>query len=163
MRRSRPRTPGFTLIELMIVTAIICILAAILFPVFAKAREKARQTNCARNLKELGLALRLYAYDACSHFPPTDDDFQPLRPYLPDWEVLVCPTARIAAKDRSGTQSYRIRGGLTSDGLPMTEVAHDSDRAVHNNGANHLFLDGHVKWMKSNVDLTPDGTGGSGS
>lgn len=54
---------GFTLIELLVVIAIIAILAAILFPVFAKAREKARQTTCASNLKQLGLAFTQYEQD----------------------------------------------------------------------------------------------------
>ena len=51
---------GFTLIELLVVIAIIAILAAILFPVFAKAREKARQTTCTSNLKQLSLAMLQY-------------------------------------------------------------------------------------------------------
>src|SRR5580698_2440397 len=54
---------GFTLIELLVVIAIIAILAAILFPVFAKAREKARQTTCASNEKQLGLAFLQYTQD----------------------------------------------------------------------------------------------------
>src|SRR5579862_8527959 len=54
---------GFTLIELLVVIAIIAILAAILFPVFAKVREKARQTTCLSNLKQLGLAFSQYNED----------------------------------------------------------------------------------------------------
>lgn len=58
-----PRRAGFTLIELLVVIALIALLAAILFPVFAQAREKARQTTCLSNAKQMGLALALYRQD----------------------------------------------------------------------------------------------------
>jgi prepilin-type N-terminal cleavage/methylation domain-containing protein/prepilin-type processing-associated H-X9-DG protein len=94
---------GFTLIELLVVIAIIAILAAILFPVFARAREKARQTSCLSNLKQLGTALQMYVQDYDSMTPPHNDDdgsdgwrwFQfPLRllPYTKNTQILRCPS-----------------------------------------------------------------------
>ena len=68
VRQSRP---GFTLIELLVVIAIIAILAAILFPVFAKVREKARAISCLSNEKQLGLGLVQYSQDADENMPPS--------------------------------------------------------------------------------------------
>ncbi len=61
---------GFTLIELLVVIAIIAILAAILFPVFAQAREKARQSVCLSNQKQLSLAFQMYSQDYDETLPP---------------------------------------------------------------------------------------------
>ncbi len=63
------RNYGFTLIELLVVIAIIAILAAILFPVFAKARERAKQTTCISNMKQIGLAMVQYLSDSEDVFP----------------------------------------------------------------------------------------------
>jgi prepilin-type N-terminal cleavage/methylation domain-containing protein/prepilin-type processing-associated H-X9-DG protein len=69
-RQAQARSHAFTLIELLVVIAIIAILAAILFPVFAKAREKARQSTCQNNLKQLATAIvATYANDWDERFP----------------------------------------------------------------------------------------------
>ncbi|MBQ0105767.1 MAG: DUF1559 domain-containing protein [Armatimonadetes bacterium] len=92
---------GFTLIELLVVIAIIAILAAILFPVFAQAREKARQTSCLSNLKNIGTALMLYIDDNHETFPMcrneaigTKDAWWTgnLFPYVKDAKVYFCPS-----------------------------------------------------------------------
>lgn len=86
------RTIGFTLIELLVVIAIIAILAAILFPVFAQAREKARQTACMSNIKQVGLALMMYAQDydetLCLGFTQYSDGAQTI---ARDWSVDLAP------------------------------------------------------------------------
>ena len=66
-RRAHAR--AFTLIELLVVVAIIAIIAAILFPVFAKAREKARQVSCASNMRQIGTALTMYVQDYDEFYP----------------------------------------------------------------------------------------------
>lgn len=67
---SRLRTRGFTLIELLIVISIIAVLSAILFPVFARARENARRSSCISNLHQIGLAMIMYTQDYDGHLVP---------------------------------------------------------------------------------------------
>jgi prepilin-type N-terminal cleavage/methylation domain-containing protein/prepilin-type processing-associated H-X9-DG protein len=93
---------GFTLIELLIVIAIIAILASILFPVFARARENARRSSCQSNLKQLSLAMMQYLQDCDERFPgyygyqPTNTGapFWPteLKPYFNSDQLLLCPS-----------------------------------------------------------------------
>jgi len=90
---------GFTLIELLVVIAIIAILAAILFPVFARAREKARQTSCLSNLKQLSLAILMYAEDYDETLPYYQHPFgvawyDDLNPYMKNRQLLVCPSKK---------------------------------------------------------------------
>ena len=62
-------TRGFTLIELLVVIAIIAILAGILFPTFARARENARRIACISNMKQIGIAMAMYSHDTDGHWP----------------------------------------------------------------------------------------------
>src|SRR5437660_2414766 len=68
-RRRRRRPTGFTLVELLVVIAVIAILAGILFPVFAKARSSARKSTALSNLKQIGAALHMYTADYDDHLP----------------------------------------------------------------------------------------------
>jgi prepilin-type N-terminal cleavage/methylation domain-containing protein/prepilin-type processing-associated H-X9-DG protein len=105
-----PPRRGFTLIELLVVVAIIAILAAILFPVFARAQEKARQSNCASNLRQLGLAVHQYTSDYDGRYPPSwgaTGGADPnagiwhvfLYPYIKNAQIYTCPTSPDQATD----------------------------------------------------------------
>ncbi len=76
----RASTAGLCMADLLLTVGIIAILAAILFPVFARAREKARAATCVANLVNIGLALRTYAADNDMGYPPRDNDLEPLWP-----------------------------------------------------------------------------------
>ncbi|BDI28920.1 hypothetical protein CCAX7_009710 [Capsulimonas corticalis] len=103
---SKPRLSAFTLIELLVVVAIIGIIAAILFPVFAQAREKARQTSCSSNLRQLSMSILQYIQDNDETVPmveyTVDGAVKPndyftwarvVQPYAKNWSILRCPDA----------------------------------------------------------------------
>ena len=97
MSGQRRAKQAFTLIELLVVIAIIAILAAILFPVFAKAREKARQISCLSNLKQIGTAVQMYAgdYDEKLNYyqqPWGVAWYDVLQPYTKNDQIQVCPS-----------------------------------------------------------------------
>ena len=120
------RRSGFTLIELLVVIATISILAAILFPVFATAREKARQTACLSNEKQIGLAMIQYIQDYDDMLPYDQSYWPPagyinwagmLQPYIKStnagttdvWSCASAPTSGIA-------WNYGVNSGLFQDG-----------------------------------------------
>lgn len=89
---------AFTLIELLVVIAIIAILAAILFPVFAQAREKARQTSCLSNAKQIGTAFLMYTQDydekiVLTTYPfPSNTWTDQAQPYIKNRQIFRCPS-----------------------------------------------------------------------
>ena len=136
---------GFTLIELLVVIAIIAILAAILFPVFAQAREKARQTSCLSNTKQMALGILMYVQDYDETFPMSVYFLRPpqtpvptafsvydaIQPYLKNMSIYVCPNAtprssgpggattgfRETNVANGGKASYKLNGIVSSKAL----------------------------------------------
>src|SRR5471030_504935 len=98
------KTKAFTLIELLVVIAIIAILAAILFPVFAQAKEAAKKTSCLSNLKQIGLAARMYENDFDDTIPLAGyENFTTNAPTT--WMFLVDPYVKSGYPDSTTLES----------------------------------------------------------
>ena len=143
VRRRTPSKKAFTLIELLVVIAIIAILAAILFPVFAQARDKARQTSCLSNIKQIGLGLMMYVQDSDETYPgalqpspsinggSTSDQRMPLDmqvlPYIKNDQIWTCPSDAAFRVPTTDTRlqwwdgNYKAKGIIRSYGY-MAEI-----------------------------------------
>jgi prepilin-type N-terminal cleavage/methylation domain-containing protein/prepilin-type processing-associated H-X9-DG protein len=212
------RGSGFTLMELLVVIAIISILASILFPVFARARENARKTTCLSNTKQIGIAVQMYTQDHDERLPghsyPSGGTITTyahrIEPYLKSRNAMYCPNDKLNNPYKPLTTanlSYGYNYQFLSFGLSGTDgagnlkttygkllsqvgkpaetvlVTDTGSRpgggaylavwdqnpayrtvgdyrvmALHLEGANVAFLDGHSKWYKCPGPLVQDNT-----
>lgn len=159
---------GFTLIELLVVIAIIAILAAILFPVFARAREKARQTSCLSNCKEIALAYKMYTsdYDGVQmviyHYnvkvprPDTGALYNnyphlKLYPYVMNTQVYVCPSASTQLWTyQPYAWNYSLHG-LCNYHYPDSQFEKPAEFFIAMDGGNYVFQ----WWLHGNNTTVP--------
>lgn len=137
------RKKAFTLIELLVVIAITSILAAILFPVFARARENARRASCMSNLKQIGLGMMMYVQDYDETYPPRliawqgtppGGDWsgtatwwywpQIIYPYAKSMQVFICPsTGNVSSNGDVRSRNYGVNYRLFNDPGGVVRIA----------------------------------------
>lgn len=137
---------GFTLVELLAVIAIIMILIGFLMPALKSTRARASMTKCMNNLKQIGIALHIYAIDNDGDFPPWASWGSKLYPnYVDDENVFDCPRVPGTGTAASPNYWYDDKGGtLTNTSHPSWEVIAGCFAAPHDGLENKLRVGGSV-------------------
>jgi len=157
----RAKGRGFTLIELLVVIAIIAILAAILFPVFARAREKARQSSCMSNLKQLATCTLMYVQDYDETFPMSIywggtfavTFYHELDPYIKNQQVYQCP---------SKPRALNVLTAFSNLGIPLPPgtpqyVSYMFNYALFEDGPNNVLTGANHPPIKlAEIPFPPD-------
>ena len=161
MRRKRA---GFTLIELLVVIAVIAILASLLLPALAKAKESARRVRCASNLKQILLAAGIYTDENGDRFPAQPSDgvaviatggdgrnyYDLLLPLASNPEVWICPSSEPGP---GRLLAYHMNGLIiTTNGLPASSVTSPSETL--------LIAETGIRRLFDQAYLRPDHTAG---
>ena len=136
MRSTRP--VAFTLIELLVVIAIIAILAAILFPVFAKAREKARQSSCSSNQKQMAVSQLQYIQDYDEQVPYSWYEapyskywYQVLDPYVKNQQLWYCPSDKAQLPGYGRCQNHTPYRAIYSAGFTsLAQIARPAEASM---------------------------------
>lgn len=163
---------AFTLIELLIVIGIIALLAAILFPVFSRARENARRTSCASNQKQLGLGLIQYSQDYDSHYPQGSYIFYTIKgrgwagqiyPYIKNAAVYGCPN------DLTGRLNYKVSyalnayiGNRNAALVAMTDPTKTILLSEVNYGYSFMLNNGTSDWPTEQLSVVSSGSSTNG-
>ena len=156
---------GFTLIELIVVIAIIAILAAILFPVFARAREKARQSSCLSNVKQLMLAVQQYAQDYDERMPRhgnSPDWSEQIYPYVNNAQVYGCPSAASAGPTNEaqvGTlfnYSWNYYGNSSQNNFKLAQIVRPAEALVILDGDYYISNPWRNDSNPANNDMATD-------
>ncbi len=145
---------GSRLAEAFAVVGICAVLAAVLFPTFAKSREKAHGTACLSNVKQIALAALMYASDHDGHLPNAWTWTEDLLPYVGSSNVLQCP---LAPMELSSYAMVKRWSEEKLDDIPNPEdtvIVYETNRDGtpafrHNDGMNVGFANGHAKWLSN--------------
>ena len=157
---------GFTLIELLVVIAIIAILASILFPVFARARENARRSGCQSNLKQIGLGIVQYVQDYDERMPSSQNDglykdvpwHIMLQPYVKSYQIFRCPSNTGTGKINNTTNANALAAGIPAEGVLVSYMSNGGDEPGQFGGQRPFTWYGTVRAPTSIAALTSTAT-----